>query len=301
MRSIHREPLLHFLVLALGLFVWHNTVSHGDESDTRRIVVDEGELLTFIQFRTKSFEPVTARQQLDALSEQELQKVIDDYVHEEALYREARTLGLDRDDYVIKRRLIQKIDYIARGFAESIDKVSDEDIREYFEQHRADYYIAPRINFTHVFYSKDTHGETGALKLAQQKLAVLNENGADFNEAPQYGERFLYGMNYAERSETFVESHFGADMARELFALQPKRGVWQGPFMSPYGAHLVMVTLKQAGRMPLLAEVRSRVELDAQRTLTAERTRQATQQIVDSYDIDIVYEKPKQKLAHVDR
>jgi hypothetical protein len=298
MRSIHKEPLLHFLVLALGLFVWHNTVSHGDESDTRRIVVDEGELLTFIQFRTKSFEAVTARQQLDALSEEELQKVIDDYVHEEALYREARTLGLDRDDYVIKRRLIQKIDYIARGFAESIDKVSDEDIREYFEQHRADYYIAPRINFTHVFYSKDRHGEAGALTLAQQKLAVLNENGTDFNEAPRYGERFLYGMNYAERSEAFVESHFGTDMARELFALQPKQGAWQGPFMSPYGAHLVMVTRKQAGRMPLLAEVRSRVELDAQRTLTAERTRQATQQIVDSYDIDIVYEKPKQKLAH---
>ena len=301
MRSPHREPLLHFLVLALGLFVWHSAVSHDDESDTRRIVVDQDNLLTFIQYRTRSFEPITARQQLDSLSDQELQTVIDDYVHEEALYREARTLGLDRDDYVIKRRLIQKIDYIASGFAESIDKVSDEDVREYFEQHQADYYIEPRITFTHIFFSNDNRDKAGALVLAQQKLSELNQNNTAFNEASRHGERFLYGMNYAERSELFVESHFGKDMARELFALQPEPGIWQGPFVSPHGAHLVMVTQKQAGRMPLLAEVRGRVEMEAQRTLTTERTRQATQQIVDSYDIDIVFERPKPKLARFDR
>ena len=301
MRSLHKEPLLHFLVLALGLFVWHSAVSHDDESDTRRIVVDEDSLLTFIQYRTRSFEPVTARQQLDSLSDDSLQKVIDDYVREEALYREARTLGLDRDDYVIKRRLIQKVDYIARGFSESINRVSDEDIRDYFEKNKTDYYIEPRITFTHVFFSKEQHGAQGSWALAQQILAELNQGNTGFDQASKHGERFLYGINYAERSEQFIQSHFGPEMTRELFAIDTAGDAWHGPFRSPYGAHVVMVTNKQAGRMPLFAEVRGRVELEAQRALTAERTREATQEIVDSYDIDIVYAKPEQKLARYEQ
>ena len=301
MRSLHKEPLLHFLVLALGLFVWHSAVSHDEESGVKQIVVDEDSLLNFIQYRTRSFEPVTARQQLDSLSDDDLQKVIEDYVREEALYREAVTLGLDRDDYVIKRRLIQKVDYIARGFSESINRVSEEDIRNYFEKNRADYYIEPRITFTHVFFSKERYGESGAWALAGQKLADLNRSNTGFEAASKHGERFLYGMNYAERSEQFVQSHFGEKMTRELFAIDSEGDAWHGPFRSPHGAHVVMVKQKQAGRMPLLAEVRGRVELEAQRALTVERSREATQQIVDSYDIDIVYDKPGQKLARYDQ
>ena len=126
-RLLSKEPLVHFLVLAVGLFVLHAAVSH-EQVDVKRIVVDEDSLLSFIQYRTKSFEAVTAKTQLESFSETELQRVIDDYVREEALYREAKELGLGENDYVIKRRLIQKIDYVARGFAESLGEVSNEEM-----------------------------------------------------------------------------------------------------------------------------------------------------------------------------
>lgn len=302
MKSLHKEPLLHFLVLAVGLFVLHSAVSHEDaDADAKRIVVDKNNLLTFIQYRTKSFEPVTAEKQLNSMSREALQKVINDYVREEALYREARTLGLDRDDYVIKRRLIQKVDYVARGFTESFDKVTEEDIQKYFEENKSDYYIDPRITFTHVFFSSEHHGEARSKSLAAQKLKELQKSNAGFNQASKHGERFLYGMNYVERSELYVESHFGPEFTKQVFALEPDQTVWQGPFISSHGTHIVMVTQKQAGYMPTLAEVRTRVEQEAQRAITADRAREATQQIVDSYDIDIVYEKQKEKLARLNQ
>jgi ribosomal protein L29 len=250
-----------------------------------------------MSIRTKSFEPVTAKQQLESFSDEELKKVINDYVREEALYREASTLGLHRDDYVIKRRLIQKVDYIARGFAESFSEVTDEDIKKYFKENKNDYFIDPRITFTHVFFSAELHGENEARMLAEQKLEELQRTHAKFHDASKHGERFLYGMNYVERSELFVKSHFGREMTGQLFDVEPKEGHWYGPFMSSHGAHLVMVTQRQPGRMPSLEEVRSRVEQEAKRALTEERTKEATQQIVDSYEVDIVYEKPEEKLA----
>ena len=302
MKKLHKEPLLHFLVLAVGLFVLHSVVSHEDaDANAKRIVVDQTHLLTFSQDRTKSFEPVTAQKQLDSLSGEALQKVINDYVREEALYREARSLGLDRDDYVIKRRLIQKVDYVARGFAESFNEVSEEDIQNYFAENKSDYYVEPRITFTHIFFSAERHGAEKAKTLAEQKLTELQHSKVSFNDAAKHGERFLYGMNYVERSQLYVESQFGTEMTKQVFAAEPNQALWQGPFMSTHGAHLVMITQKQPGYMPTLDEVYTRVAQEAQRAIVAERAQQATQQIVDSYDIDIVYEKQKEKVARLDR
>jgi hypothetical protein len=290
------------LVLAIGLFVLHSAVSHEDvDANVKRIVVDEDSLLTFIQYRTKSFESMTARKQLDSLSDQALQQLIDDYVREEALHREARALGLDRDDYVIKRRLIQKVDYVARGFAESFDRVSEDDVRDYFEKNTSDYFIKPRITFTHVFFGAERHGAAQALALAEQKLQELQMGNAGFEDAPKHGERFLYGMNYVERSESYVASHFGADMTQQVFDLEPNAKAWKGPFVSTHGAHVVMVTQTQPGRMPLLAEVRTRVSQEAQRALVAERAKQATQQIVDSYDVEVAYKRAPKSVASVDQ
>ncbi len=298
--KIYKEPLLHFLVLAIGLFVLHNVVSHEDENaDIKRIVVDQDNLLKFIQYRTKSFEPVTAQQQLASFSDGDLKKVINEYVREEALYREAKTLGLDRDDYVIKRRLIQKIDYVARGFAESFGDISDEEIQNYFEKNKDDYYVEPRVTFTHVYFSANHHGMVKAKTLAEQKLMELKKEKATFKDATKHGERFLYGLNYVERSELYVESHFGKNLTDTIFSLDASESEWHGPIMSDHGAHLIMLIQKQPGYMPALEEVRHRVTQEAQRTLTLERARQATQQIVNSYEIDIVYKKPGKELAKV--
>ena len=54
MKKILTEPLLHFLLLGVGLFVLFEFVAGGEESyDENVIVVDKDTLLTFVQFRAR--------------------------------------------------------------------------------------------------------------------------------------------------------------------------------------------------------------------------------------------------------
>lgn len=291
LRSIIRDPLLHFLVLAVGLFILHDLLVHSDEEDDmRRIVVDRAALLNFIQFRTRSFDLETAEQQLESFSDTEIRYLVEDLVREEALAREARALGLDRNDYVIKRRLVQKLDYIARGFADAAFEVTEQDLERYFDENKADFYMEPRITFTHVFFRGDENdGGADAAERAAAALLRVREDSAGFSDARNYGERFLYGLNFADRSRSLIESQFGSTMTDSLFSGDVPFGEWAGPFESEHGAHIVLVANLMPGREPTLDEVRPQVTQQATRAMVEQQAEEATAQIVQRYDVDLRY------------
>ena len=281
-----REPLAHFLAIGLGLFVLFDLVAPEDAGlDAKTIVVDRPALLTFIQFRSKAFNPEVAAARLDALSDTELYMLIDDYVREEALHREALALGMDQNDYVIKQRLIQSLQFITNGFVSAAVDVSDEEIAAYYEANRDDYYVDPYVTFTHVFFGSDQHGAAEARQLAEAKLAELNHERVPFSESTRHGDRFLYNVNYVERTEDFVASHFGRSMAAELFALEPDDSHWYGPFESAYGFHLALLTRRTDGLYPPLEEIADTVREDALRIKLDEQNERAVQAIVDTYEV----------------
>ncbi|WP_164982759.1 peptidyl-prolyl cis-trans isomerase [Leisingera sp. NJS204] len=282
-----KEPLLHFLVLAIGLFALHAAVSKDEERDARTIVVDRVALLEFIQYRTKQFDSETAATKLDSLSSDALDRIVQSFVREEALAREARALELDRTDYVIKRRLVQKLDYMAQGFTDAGADVTEAEARAYFRENAADFYVYPRITFTHVFFAANGRGMTGALRQAEETLAELRNSDTRFEDAPGFGERFMFGTNHIDRTLEDVRSRFGDEMTAALFEDMLASGVWSGPLRSEHGAHLVLVTDRRPGRQPTFQEVAERVTREAQRSVNAERARQATQRIVDTYRIDL--------------
>lgn len=293
MKRLLKEPLVHFLAAGLGLFVVFGLVNRTEPNmDRNVVVVDRDALLTFVQYRIKAFNPTLAEKKLSALSDEELQLLIDDYVREEVLYREAILLGLDEDDYVIRRRLVQKLEFITEGFAESSANVDDAALRRYFDANKADYYVEPYVTFTHVFFETEDRPREQARALAEAKLVELNRNGVVFSDAPKHGDRFLYHVNYVERTADYVASHFGPDMTAALFELEPNDLLWRGPFHSAYGVHLVMLTSNEPGREPELAELEGRVREDARRAAIQEETEVAIREIVATYDVRLEYERP---------
>jgi parvulin-like peptidyl-prolyl isomerase len=286
MKKILKEPLLHFLVVGLGLFVFFEFVAGDDEGfDSKVIEVDRDRLLTFVQFRTRAFEPSVAAQRLDAMSPEELDRLIDDYVREEALHREALALGMDKNDYVIKRRMIQSIEFVTNGFVTAAVEVSDDDVQDYYEANRDDYFVPPYVTFAHVFVSAEDRDRNEVEDAATRLLAELNAAQAPFSHAPRYGDRFPYFVNYVERSPELVASHFGAQMAQAVFSLQPNDTTWQGPFESAYGFHLVMLTRKAEGRYPELDEIADTVRRDTEREAITSLQDEAIQSIVNTYEI----------------
>ena len=284
-----KDPLAHFLMLGLGLFLLYAVLNPGGgtRDDPKKISVDRDALLTFVQYRTKTFQPKLAAARLDAMSKEQLKQLIDDYVREEALHREALALGLGRNDYVIKRRMIQKIDFITQGFAEAVIKLSEDDFKAYYDANKERYREQAFITFTHVFFDTERRKPDEAAALAKEKLAELKAGSVPFSDAPKHGARFPYGVNYVERTLNHVESHFGRQMTRALFELEPDDSAWRGPFLSPYGAHLVMVVGRKEARTPPLEEVRARVEADLTSERRKEQSEKAIKAIVNSYRVEI--------------
>ena len=293
MRKLLSDPLAHFLALGAALFVLFEFAASDEATyDSKVINVDREVLSTFVQYRRRAFEPNAAAEILDDMSDEELGQLIDEYVREEALHREAKALGMDQNDYVIKRRMIQSIEFITDGFVTAAVEVTDEDVARHFDANRDNYYISPFVTFTHVFVSGDNRSRDEVSERADAVLEQLTRDSAQFSDAPRYGDRFPFFVNYVEREPRFVASHFGPAMAAGIFALEPADTAWHGPFESEYGMHLVMLTRKDDGRYPELEEVQAAVRDDAEREAIVEQKDRAIQAIVGTYDVRVALERP---------
>jgi hypothetical protein len=71
------------------------------------------------------------------------------------------------------------------------------------------------------------------MRLAEGTLAELIDEGMAFEDAGQYGERFLYGLNFVERSRPVIANEFGEEMTDALFALE-----WTDCFHRRCGGYL---------------------------------------------------------------
>lgn len=286
---IIREPLLHFTLIGavlFGVFFALNPEELEAVVDPKTVVVDERTILNFLQFRMKAFDAVLVKRRFSAMSMKDKNRLIEEYVREEVLYREARSLRLGQSDYVIKRRMIQKLDFITEGYAASIGRPTEEYIQTHYEKNKRDYFVEPWVTFTHIFFDRKRLGTDKVQEMARRKLVELNQLRVHFSDAVKHGNRFLYHTNYVERTGDFVASHFGPQMAQQLFKLEPSKSQWRGPYNSQFGTHLVMLVGSQKGKSPSLDEVRGRVESDARRALIRERTEETVKKIIETYTID---------------
>ncbi len=292
--SLKRDPLVHFLLAGLVLFTALSLIAPDDENQ-RDILVDHDSLLTFIQYRTKVFQPELAAKRLEALSSEERRNLIRDFIEEEAMYREAISMGLEGDDYVIRRRMVQKLEFITQGFVEQKLELNDSDLTDFFAQNSQDYYIDPSITFTHVFLSQEKQGknadvgQTLSIK-AQSLLKQLHDKNVSFSQAIGYGDRFPFHVNYVERTPEFVASHFGQAFSDEVFTLPAGqddggKNTWYGPFQSQYGLHLVNVSERLEGRLPKFDEVKGIVSQDFRQAQIRQHQQKAIAEIVAQYNI----------------
>jgi hypothetical protein len=273
---------VHFLVAGAALFILFGWV--GDEmrsARTRRIVVDVDALEDYLRYSAKTVTP----DGLDSLSPGEYERLVDNFVRDEALFREARALGLDTSDYGFRRQLVRRLESVNRMVVSSAVDLTESDLEDFLAAHQDRYFVPPTITFTHVFFSFERHGDERARSHAESMLTELNRKRVSFHEAPARGDRFLYHRTYAAKDAQEIASHFGRPMQQELFALEPDDTRWVGPFRSSYGYHLVMVTGTSDGRMPGLDEIRPRVEADTAQARIQAELDLITRSIVSSYDV----------------
>ena len=288
MAKLIKQPLLHFLVAGILIFAgyqWSAPAVSDIENLEKLIPVDRLALLNFMQFRAQAFQPELFSEQLDAMSESDLEKLIDDFVREEALYREALALGMDQGDYIIRQRLVQKVEFLLENMVNQSLVPDDAVIASWFDERRSDYQIDAVYTFTHIFFDA---GERGQEQAQQDALSLLNSaNIGDiaFNDASQYGDRYPFLQNYVERTRDFVVNNFTEDFVARLDTLAPSDQDWAGPFESRYGFHLVMLRSKTDPYIPAFEEIRERVLDDWRFESVLQNRREAEQQVIDAYEV----------------
>ncbi len=286
--SLLRDPLLHFVVAGTILFGAFAAFRGDEPTDlAETILVDRRALLTFLQYRANAFDPEVFGAALNDMTDGELQEVIDAYVEEEILYREAQQLGLEASDNIIRQRMVQKMSFLMTDIA-AADLSTDPDALEaYFSENLEAYAIQPWTTFTHIFFDMERRGAEGAHAAAEDAKHELNTARVQFNDAPGLGDNFPFLRNYVERTFEYVAGHFGYEFVTEIEAIGALENEWQGPFESVYGQHIVLMIDKAERAYPDLDDVRNAVGRDLASELSNEALEQMTRDIRDRYDIQI--------------
>ncbi len=274
MRTLLREPLLHFVVCGAILFAVFRLVNREPEADAQSIVVGPGQIEHMITTFARTWQR--------SPTPEEVKVLIDQYVREEVLSREAMKLGLDQNDVIIRRRLQQKMEFIAddlTGFAEP----TEGDLAGYLSAHPDAFRQDQELTFRHVYLNPEKHGEQ-LDGVAAKLLADLQSRGAQA-DVSSFGDPTLLEPAFRREPQRRVEATFGGGFAAELGRLSV--GEWSGPVASGFGMHVVFVEQRTEGRVPALDEVRPQVRREWENARREEANRKFLEEALKRYEVSI--------------
>jgi hypothetical protein len=236
---------VHFLFIGILLFVGyrvlHPTADGAPQSS--RIELTEDDL--------RQMSAAWLAQGRPPLTPEQMQSLVEQRVREEILYREALALGLDRNDTIVKRRLAQKMEFLAEDMS-ALREPTGEELRAWFEKSSARFTLPPRASFHHLYFSTDRRGDR-ARDEAARALPKLAGKPGDWAGAAALADPFMFQDSYGDRSFEQLATLFGPSFARAV--VQLPAGSWQGPIESGYGWHLVWVDSITPGRVPGFEEI----------------------------------------------
>ena len=237
-------------------------------AEARRIEVPAGEVLLTTPLATAS-DDTGGRG-----GEAEAQR----WIRAEVLYREALRLGLDEGDVIVRRRLVQKMEYLLDGMA-AIPELSPDALETYYHAHADRYRRTTAYAFRHLYFSGE-RGIDAAAERAWQALTRLRQSAVS---PEQIGDPYPDGSRYAQIAAARVLQIFGEEFLQELD--RAPENVWSGPLRSRHGIHLVLRERTQPPQLPPLDEVRSAVARDLIDESRRTQREQRYAQIEARYDV----------------
>jgi hypothetical protein len=250
MKRLIREPLLHFLLIGavlFGAYVWRNRGAPG-ESKLRQVRISEADV--------KWLNETWAKQWQREPTQEELRGLVTEFLKEELLAREAREMGLDQDDIVVRRRLAQKVEFLVQDTSQWVEP-TEADLQKFYAAHPGRFSEPARVSFTQVYFSHKQRPDAAAdaqaalVRLRYPQFSTLNL------QPSEQGDRLMLDSDFRDVGQQTVAGQFGDEFAAAVFALPA--GDWHGPVQSGYGLHLVRVLSQTPAQQREFAQVRLQV------------------------------------------
>ena len=245
LHKLLREPLLHFLVIGAAIFFLFNQIGTPIAKDNR-IVINKTDLeMLANDWIRRTGRPPTSQQR-----EQQLKQ----YIREQVLSREAKTLGLDKNDVIIRRRLTQKMQFLFDDLS-SIPEPTDAELNAFISNNAERFMVPATLSFIHVFLDTDKGGKAIQHE-AKQLLRQLQESAVTVDTSG-LGDQTLLPNQFDNETKKQLSNLFGDEFAEQVYTLPINK--WSGPVGSGYGLHLVYISSRTEDILPPLAKIRERV------------------------------------------
>lgn len=238
-RRVLGEPLLHFAVLGAIVFALADATGEEDEAPT--IVIDRAVVERVETALEKKLKRAPTPQEVDA--------ALEGWVDGELLYREGLAMGLDRDDPVVRQRVIQKMEFVGTNL-ELPDEPDEQTLRAFLAEHAERYGGPPRHDFTIVTLPRAPDDTDDSR--AQQLLTELKA-GAD---PKSVGGRHATGRGYTPAN---LAGTYGQEISAGVTELPV--GQW-GLLLLDKGWALVRHDAQHPGQTPPFEKVRNRLQVD---------------------------------------
>ena len=269
MKRFIREPLVHFVLVAVAIFVAYGWLSDRKASDEQTILVTASDI--------DRMAALFATEAGGLPSEQDMRAMISDHIEQQALAREARRLGLAQGDTVVERRLAQKMSFMITDM-EAATSPEPGELENWFEQNQELFIEPDRMSFQHVFFAR---ADDPRLDETQQALQGEPETWRAL------GDPFMLQRAYSELPPREIARLFGTEFANQILQLPGEPEVWSTPVQSALGTHLVRIIGRREGGLPELESIRDRVQTRWQEDKSRAQAREAIGTIVDRYDVEI--------------
>jgi hypothetical protein len=275
-----KEPLLHFMLIGAALFVGFDLVNRSESgAAAKRIVVSSGRVEQLSRIFGRTWQrPPTA---------QELKGLIDDFVLEEAYYREGIAMGIDQDDTMIRRRLRQKLEFLTEDAA-TLTEPSEEELAVYFADHEDQFRMEPTYTFRQIYFNPEHHGDEALAFISEQAGKLRAGQNVD-------GDQTLLPPSYEDVPRRQVNSAFGSGFAENLDELRPHE--WSEPILSGLGVHLVQLESRTPGYLPELPEILPQVKREWANRRRQEFRREFDEQLLSDYEVVIEWPEAEGKAS----
>ena len=258
-----------FVILGVAIFALHRAVA--PPVPTTEVVVTTA--------LRRAFQQEHLRRHGRQPTAEEERALVDRYVDNEVMLREALALGLDRGDIIVRRRLVQKMEFLNQGL-DAPAPPTDADLQALLDRHPERYLLASRLTLEHVFVSRQRH-PSDAAAVADE----LHERIAAGEDPATLGDPFLRGRVFRAETEGELAGVFGPELARTLQTAP--LDTWSGPYASSFGQHLVRVSERSGGRPATVADVRRALTRDVEAEQRAAAARAALAALRTRYDVRI--------------
>jgi len=242
------EPLIQFLIIGAGIYGVYAMYGTPEENFRDTLVhVDSNRINAFIsEWEARWSRPPT---------QQEIDGLIQSYIREDVLYRQAVAMGLNEDDPITRRRMAQKLEYLTSDLAMMVPPQEGE-LEQYFEQNKEQYRQPDRVTFTQVFLDPDIR-EEATLEDAAELLAELQAGGVPDSQTLEAGDQNMIQSYFQSANQLDVARQMGTGFADSVMELET--GKWHGPVLSGYGVHLVYVYVHREAPPAVFENVQAEV------------------------------------------